>query len=227
MRTENVDAACICLTEPVAISLSPNGGEGDDREGGCGAGLQIDPRAARAVGGLERRDLRLAAQGQGDLVEPLQQRLAAAPVDREGDLAAVRGGDPAALKIDGERRARGGGSLFGERRHPVRRQHHRQQGVGEAVVEEDGAEAGCDDATDADAEDRFIRLRAEALILAELCNINAFRAEEDDYRAWAAEARDISLKAAEAAAKRDVDAAKALAREIKTKCRACHDKYQD
>ncbi len=80
---------------------------------------------------------------------------------------------------------------------------------------------------EADAEDRFLRMRLEALVLAELCNINAFRAEEDDYRAWAVEARDISLQAAEAATKRDVDAVKGFARAIKTKCRACHDKYQD
>ncbi|MCP4249533.1 MAG: hypothetical protein GY778_21025 [bacterium] len=80
---------------------------------------------------------------------------------------------------------------------------------------------------EADAEDRFMRMRMEALVLAELCNVNAFRAQEDDYRTWAAEARDVSLQAAEAASKRNADAAKGFARDLKTKCRACHDKYKD
>jgi len=80
---------------------------------------------------------------------------------------------------------------------------------------------------DESAEDRLKHLQTEAQILAELCNINAFRATETDYRNWATKARDDSLKVAEAAQAANVNAAKDLVRAIQSSCRSCHDKYQD
>jgi hypothetical protein len=79
---------------------------------------------------------------------------------------------------------------------------------------------------DEKAEDRFEHLRHEALILAELCNINAYRAKETDYRDWAAQARDGLVRFAEAASDHDVGEAKTLAREVQSHCRSCHDKYK-
>ncbi len=79
---------------------------------------------------------------------------------------------------------------------------------------------------DDEAEDRFRRIRTEAFILAELCNINAYRAEKDDYRGWAEQARDSSLKMVEGAAKKDIGAVKKLTREIQDSCKACHNIYK-
>ncbi len=80
--------------------------------------------------------------------------------------------------------------------------------------------------TDESAEERFETLGAQAFILAELCNLNAFRATKDDYRGWAAEARDKSLALAQAAEKNDDSNFKTLFKEIRTTCKNCHDAYQ-
>lgn len=78
---------------------------------------------------------------------------------------------------------------------------------------------------DEQAEDRFEEMEAQAFGLAELCNLNAYRAEHDDYRNWAMTARDASLKIAAAAKQKDVEQVKSLSRDIQKTCKACHDKY--
>ena len=80
--------------------------------------------------------------------------------------------------------------------------------------------------TNESAEERFENLENEAYILAELCNINAFRATKDDYRNMAVEAREHSLALALAAKKQDASNFKNLFREIRTTCKNCHDAYQ-
>jgi len=80
--------------------------------------------------------------------------------------------------------------------------------------------------TDESAEERFVKLRVQSFILAELCNLNAFRATKDDYRGWAVEARDKSLDLARAAQKNDDSNFKTLFKEIRTTCKNCHDAYQ-
>lgn len=78
---------------------------------------------------------------------------------------------------------------------------------------------------DESAEDRFEHLQVAAEILAELCNINAHRAEHDDYREWAAGARSASLELAKAAKSKDAEQFKPLSKQIQIHCRDCHDKY--
>lgn len=72
----------------------------------------------------------------------------------------------------------------------------------------------------------FKEIRISANVLAELCNVNQFQKDKRDYQEWATEARDASLKLAEAAKAKDAAAAGSLVREIHTSCTACHDKYQ-
>jgi hypothetical protein len=76
------------------------------------------------------------------------------------------------------------------------------------------------------AENRFPNLRHEAMILAELCNINGYRATEEDYRGWARSAKENCLKVAEAAAKQDVSNIREFIKNIQNACRDCHDKYE-
>ena len=72
---------------------------------------------------------------------------------------------------------------------------------------------------------RFRKLSIHANILAELCNVNQYQSEEKDYKNWAIEARDLSLKLAKAGKDKDQDAASELVREIHARCTSCHDKY--
>ncbi|MFQ5490114.1 MAG: cytochrome c [Phycisphaerae bacterium] len=80
--------------------------------------------------------------------------------------------------------------------------------------------------TNESAEERFENMENHAFVLAELCNINAFRATKADYRAWAVEARDQCLALAQAAEKKDTSRFKGLFKEIRTSCKSCHDQYQ-
>ena len=79
---------------------------------------------------------------------------------------------------------------------------------------------------DPKAEHRFKRISDEAFVLAELCNVNAYRATESDYRGWALEARGASLAVAQAASKKDEESIKTTARAVQSTCRSCHDKYK-
>ncbi|NOS99637.1 MAG: cytochrome c [Phycisphaerales bacterium] len=80
-----------------------------------------------------------------------------------------------------------------------------------------------------DDPERFVKLRHEALALAEMGNINGFHAkaaDHADYRQWAAELKTLGMALAGHAEKQDLDAAKESAKTINATCKACHEKYQ-
>lgn len=72
----------------------------------------------------------------------------------------------------------------------------------------------------------FKAIERYAYVLAELCNVNHYQSEKDDYRKWAFEARDLSVALAKAAKAKEVDKAKDTFKQIYTKCGECHDKYK-
>src|ERR1017187_6589207 len=106
-------------------------------------GKLVDPRTKLAVAPLELRDLRLASKRELDRVAAAEQGLALQWVHGERDHAPAWGGDLAALKVDAEL---SGGRLVGQRVELCLRERDRKQPILEATVEEDVAEARCDDA---------------------------------------------------------------------------------
>lgn len=81
----------------------------------------------------------------------------------------------------------------------------------------------------ADDPERFVKLRHEALALAEMGNINGYHAKANDhadYRQWAAELKTLGVALAGHAEKKDLEAAKESAKAINATCKACHEKYQ-
>lgn len=74
---------------------------------------------------------------------------------------------------------------------------------------------------------RTEQIHAFAEVLAELANINTLNSDKIDYRRWAGQLRDTSLKLA-AAAERNADEAEMnkLITTIKGTCQSCHDVYQ-
>ncbi len=77
-----------------------------------------------------------------------------------------------------------------------------------------------------DAKKDFKVVESSAYVLAELCNINSYQQDKEDYKKWAQEARELSLNLAKAAKDKDTDKAKGLYREIHVRCTACHDQYK-
>lgn len=74
--------------------------------------------------------------------------------------------------------------------------------------------------------DRAIKLRHEAMTLAELANVNRLHKDKNDYRHWADEVRKFAAELATFAADDDFDKAKERCKQINTTCNACHKKYQ-
>lgn len=69
-------------------------------------------------------------------------------------------------------------------------------------------------------------VQRHAFVLAELCNVNHYQSEKDDYRKWAFEARDLCVELAKAAKAKDAPKAKDLFKQIHTRCGQCHDVYK-
>jgi cytochrome c556 len=80
---------------------------------------------------------------------------------------------------------------------------------------------------DDDAE-RFGKIRHEALVLAELANINAHheKSGEADYLAFTHELKRQAMGLADMAPKGDLGAIKDSLKEINSTCTKCHDQYQ-
>jgi hypothetical protein len=74
--------------------------------------------------------------------------------------------------------------------------------------------------------DRAEKIRNEALVLAELANVNRLHKNKPDYRQWAEDVRGAALDLAAAAASGDFGKAKELSKRINTTCTACHKQYQ-
>lgn len=82
---------------------------------------------------------------------------------------------------------------------------------------------------DQSMEDRGEEIKEAAEVLAELANVNRHNSEKQDWRDWATQLRDTSLKLAREAEKENPDEEKltALTKRIGKTCGACHDKYQE
>ncbi len=74
--------------------------------------------------------------------------------------------------------------------------------------------------------DRAIKIRHEAMTLAELANVNRLHKDKNDYRHWADEVKAFAMELGTAAANGDFVTAKNLYKQINTSCTACHKKYQ-
>ncbi len=72
----------------------------------------------------------------------------------------------------------------------------------------------------------FKQVQYHANVLAELCNVNHFQTDKEDYQRWAFEARDLSLELAAAAKEKKGDGFEDSIKKIYTVCTECHDKYQ-
>ena len=84
--------------------------------------------------------------------------------------------------------------------------------------------------TNANAPRRLKTIEAGSAVLAELANVNTLNSDKQDYQAWASELRDIALALAkEADKKADADDKQMneLFKQMKNKCGACHDAYQE
>jgi cytochrome c553 len=77
-----------------------------------------------------------------------------------------------------------------------------------------------------DKEPDIKKIENHGYALAELCNVNFYQKDKDDYKKWATEAKDLSVALAKAAADKKTDDAQKALRDIHTKCGECHDKYQ-
>ena len=105
-------------------------------------------------------DLGALLLGQADIVEPVQETVLAKRVDLELDLFTVRASDHLGFEVDRHHRI---GALLGVLHQLVDDllgQRDRQDAVLEAVVVEDVGEARCDDAADAEIEQRPGRVLA-------------------------------------------------------------------
>ena len=79
---------------------------------------------------------------------------------------------------------------------------------------------------DQEAHDRFRALQDDALILAELANVNAGRATNDSCRTWSTRARDQALALARAASRQDLVEVQARAGRLESTCQSCHDLHR-
>src|SRR5436190_15083324 len=110
----------------------------------------VNPRPLLAVPRLEGRDLRRALQRHGDLVQSFEQGLATRGLHRKGMALAGGRSDGHLGEIDANAaRTLARLDLAGQALHRLPVEHHGQQAVLEAGVEEDVAEARADDAADA------------------------------------------------------------------------------
>jgi flagellin-specific chaperone FliS len=82
---------------------------------------------------------------------------------------------------------------------------------------------------DKSMKERGHEIEEAAEVLAELANVNRYNSEKQDWRDWATQVRDRSLKLAREAEKKDADEEKisGLVKQIGESCGACHDKYQE
>ena len=114
------------------------------------------------------RDPRRVLQRLADVVEAVQQRVLAERVDVEVDLLAVRADHDLAFEVDGDARVAAEFRIVDQCVADRARQADRQQAVLEAVVVEDVAERGRDDAADAEIGQRpggVLARRAAAEVL--------------------------------------------------------------
>ncbi len=82
---------------------------------------------------------------------------------------------------------------------------------------------------DAEAADRFEKMRHEAYALAEMGNINGYHSgavRHQDYRQWAGDLKDLALTLAGNAERKQADAFAGLAKKLNSTCKACHNKYK-
>lgn len=82
---------------------------------------------------------------------------------------------------------------------------------------------------DAEAADRFEKMRHEAYALAEMGNINAYHRgalRHQDYRRWATQLREYASQLAGDAERKEAGAFADIAKQINATCKACHDKYK-
>src|SRR6185436_915125 len=112
--------------------------------------VSVNPGALYAVGFLECGDLGFHGRRQADFVQAVEQHLLVARRDREVHRIV----DPLVGEVDGEGLCIRCGSFFHQIFTTRRRKNDRQQAVLEAVVEEDLAEGGRDDAAHAHAGER-------------------------------------------------------------------------
>ncbi|MCC7292624.1 MAG: hypothetical protein IT449_11245 [Phycisphaerales bacterium] len=81
---------------------------------------------------------------------------------------------------------------------------------------------------DTAVKDRLKKLAMHADVLAELANVNTFNKDKTDYKTWAGQVRDLSLKLAAEADKKagaSEEELKSLRKQISDTCAACHDAY--
>jgi hypothetical protein len=84
--------------------------------------------------------------------------------------------------------------------------------------------------SNAETPHRYQIIEAGAGVLAELANVNTLNSEKEDYRGWAGELRDTAMALAQEADKKaaaDEGKLSELFNQMKSKCAACHDVYQD
>src|SRR3984885_4450186 len=93
-------------------------------------------------------------QGEANVVEALYETLLAEGIDLKLDDPAVGTADLLCGEIDGQRRIRAALGVVLELGEIFGRDPDRQDAVLEAIVIEDVREVGCDDATDAEVEER-------------------------------------------------------------------------
>jgi hypothetical protein len=79
---------------------------------------------------------------------------------------------------------------------------------------------------DREAPDQFRALQDDALILAELANVNAGRARNGSCRTWSARVRDEALALARAASRHDLAEVQVRAGRLESTCRSCHDLHR-
>src|SRR5215467_11594353 len=103
---------------------------------------------------FEGFDLARVLHGERDLVLPLEERLLAEGIYLEALCRAVGRGQRLAREVDGDGRSRPIVELATEARYHILREHDGEHPVLEAVLEEDVAERGADDAAEARAHER-------------------------------------------------------------------------
>ncbi len=79
-----------------------------------------------------------------------------------------------------------------------------------------------------DDKERFEKMGHDALVLAELANINTYheRAKNADYLGFTNTLKAQALALSKAASTKDLATIKSTLRSINTTCGSCHDKYQ-